>query len=205
VAYLTVDDLRREGVSDEDYTTEYVQERIDLASKTVERLLGLFFEPKVGHVVTMSGPGHDTLFLPYPPTTTSAITEITVGGTAVDSEYWEVIMPEFPDGRLNPKILHLTGSWTAGKRNVIITGTFGFVEADGTSIPPEIHDLCKRVAIWGMPKLGDTGALKADRIVEESIEGYRYKLSEVMPSGTFDDPKIDSLLARFHRPAMGTI
>lgn len=205
MAYLTVDDLRREGVSDKDYTTEYVQERIDLASKTVERLLGLFFEPRAGHVVTMSGPGHDTLFLPYPPTTTSAITEITVGGVAVDSEYWEVIMPEFPDGRLNPKVLHLTGLWTTGKRNIIITGTFGFVEVDGTSVPPQIHDLCKRVAILGMAKIGDAAAQKASRITEESIEGYRYKLGEAQAAGAFNDPKIDAILAQFYRPAMGTV
>jgi hypothetical protein len=204
MAYLTVDDLRREGVSDEVYSTEYVEERIALASKTVEHLLGLFFEPKEGHVVKMSGPGHDTLFLPYPPTTTSAITSITVGGEEVDSEYYEVIMPEFPDGRLNPKILRLTGKWTAGKRNIVITGTFGFVEPD-LSVPPQIHELCKRVAIWGMPKIGDAGAQKAARISEEAIEGYRYKLAEVRSAGAFGDPKIDSLLAQFYRPAIGTV
>jgi hypothetical protein len=202
MAYITIQDLRNEGVSETIYDDDHVTERITLACRAVEMLTGCFFEPKADHIVKLDGSGHDLLFLPYPPISTSAITELEISDEELDSEYWEVLMPEFPDGRFYPKIRHLssTGKWTKVKSNIKLTGTFGFVEADGSSVPPMIKRLCIDIAILGMPLAADESAKKSGRIIEEQIKNYRYKLSEASSSGMFGEKHIDNTLALFYSP-----
>ena len=215
MAYISVSDLRHEGVTDPPYSTEHVEERITLACRAVDLMTGCFFEAKAAHVVTIDGPGHDYLFLPYPPTKTSSITSIETGehasgGTnwiAVDSALYEVVLPLVPDGRFNPKVIHLTGTWPKGKRNIRVTGTFGFVESDGTTTPPQIRDLALRIAVWNMKKIGDEGAQRASQIIEESLKDYRYKLADpsALAQGSFGDPKIDNLISMFRMRRMRVV
>lgn len=170
-------------------------------------LTGCFYESKAGHVVILDGTGHNTLFLPYPPTSTSAITTIEVGShsqngttwTDVGSGGWEVLMPIHPDGRFNPKVLNLIGNWREGTRNIRLTGEFGFVEAD-KSVPPGIKELTTRIAIWDMPEIGDVANQQAYRIVAERLRDYEYKLADpaALSKGFFNDPKIDNLVSMFH-------
>jgi hypothetical protein len=178
-------------------------------------MTGCFFEAKAGHVLRMDGTDHDTLWLPYPPTTTAGITKVEIATydstganwTEVASTLYEVIMATVPDGRFNPKLQHMTGAWPKGRRNVRITGTFGFVESNGTTTPPFIVDLAKRIAIWNMPLAGDAAAQKSDRIIEEQLKDYRYKLADpsAASAGMFGDPRIDGPLAMFRKPAMRVI
>lgn len=207
MAYITVADLRHEGITDPPYSTEHVAERITLACRAVDELTRCFFEARTAHVVTMDGRGHDTLFLPYPPATTSSITKIEVGdhssgGTSwveVSSAVYEVVMPIIPDGRYNPKVLNLTGTWPKGKRNIRVTGTFGFVEADGITTPPGVRDLALRIAVWNMKQIGDVAGQRESEIIAEQLKDYSYKLADRSAQGgsTFGDPKIDELIGRY--------
>ena len=177
-------------------------------------LTSCFYEPKAGHVVILDGTGHYLLFLPYPPTSTSSITTIEIGShsqngttwTDIGSGGWEVVMPLHPDGRFNPKVCKLLGNWREGKRNIRLTGEFGFVEAD-KSVPPGIKELTTRIAIWNMPELGDVAGQQAYRIIEEELRDYSYKLADpaALSKGYFNDPKIDNLVSTFHRPGVRVV
>lgn len=214
MAYITVDDLRNEGVTDPPYSKEHLETRITLACRHVDMLTGCFYEPTAAHVVILDGTGHDLLFLPYPPTSTSAITTIEVASHSLDgttwtdvgSGGWEVVMPLHPDGRFNPKIVNLLGNWREGKRNYRLTGEFGFVEAD-KSVPPGIKELALRIAIWDMPEFADVAGQKADRIIEEELRDYSYKLADplALSKGYFNDPRIDNLVSMFHRPGVKVV
>jgi hypothetical protein len=203
LAYVSVEDMRIEGVAAQSYPNKWIEDRIALACATVNALTHCFFEKREEYVVKMDGRGHDTLFLPVPPVSTSAIDGVTVDGESVDSEYFEVLMPEFPDGRYNPKLRHLTSIWPKGKSNIVITGDFGFVEAD-ESTPLLIQDVVKRIVMWNLPKIGDADAQKAGQIIRESLRDYSYQLADPskIPQGFFRDLKVDTILARFQKPAM---
>ena len=214
MAYITVDDLRAEGVTDPPYCNKHLESRITLACSQVELCCGQFFEPRANHELVIDGRGHDTLFLPYPPTTESSITKIehasrSQGGTTwieVDVTDWETVMSQFPDGRWNPKVVKLVGDWLKGTRNYRLTGTFGFVESDGETTPPGIKELTTRIAIWNMPTIGDVSAQQAYRIVEEELDKYRVKLSDATKGGgMFNDSNIDRLITMFKPRRMRSV
>lgn len=213
MAYITVDDLRAEGVTDPPYCNEHLGKRITLACSQVELCTGQFFEPRAD-VMVIDGRGHDTLFLPYPPTTESSITKIEHASrsqsgttwTEVATTDWETVMPQFPDGRWNPKVIKLLGKWAKGTRNYRLTGAFGFVESDGQTTPPGIKELALKLAMLHMPELGDISAQQAYRIVEEELDKYSVKLSDATRGGgMFNDRTIDSLISMFKPRRMRSV
>ncbi len=209
MAYVTVQDLRSEGVS-EDYSNEYLTARIALASAVVEHITGCYFEARENQSFRMDGTGHQYLWLPVPPADVNAVSSITVSGITADASLWEVLMPRYPDGRFYPKVRHLTSYWLKGRNNVVITGTFGFVDSDGAetpnyTTPVMIKDLVKRLAIWHLPKLSDAGAKQTGRIIKESLKDYSYELDRTVSQGQFGDANIDNLIGRFRKTALGAL
>jgi hypothetical protein len=209
MAYITVQDVRNEGVAITDYDDAKVTDRIALAQSFIERVLGCFYEKRDSFVLTLDGTGHDLLWLPVPPISTTAITEILLDDVAVVSTDYRVIMPSFPDGRKNPKLKMISGWWTKGGANVQITGSFGYVDTtlvEGTpvySTPAEAKRLCMLITLWALPQLNDAEARRSARIVEESLGSYRYRLSEGDP-GMFGDPEIIALFGMLKLPKIAT-
>ena len=215
MAYITVEDMRNEDVANPPYSDADVTDRIVLAQKLIERILGCFFERRTGVSFRLDGRGHAWLRLPVPPISAATITSIALietdkTETAYVADDWDLIMETFPDGRLDPQLRNCTGVWPEGKANIKIVGDFGFVdvtvvgEATVYSAPPEIKRLCKLITHWGLPKAGDDAALRAGQIVAESLKDYNYRLSEAAQSGMFGDKVMDRLLDIFKRPYMGT-
>ena len=215
MSYITVEELANEGVGGNDslITDAWIAERISIAQSFIEMITGRFFE-KRSMVLKVDGPGHDTIFLPYPPISVSAITSIAISGEVVDAADYEVIMPSFPDGRFNPKVRKLAtyAIWPKGKSNIVITGNFGFVDTptiskpDGT-VPVLVRELCKRLVMWNLPSITDSDAQKAGMIIEEQLKDYRVKLSDPASYGvgTFSDSKIDNLIAMFKKRSIITV
>lgn len=198
MAYISVADLRAEGVTDPPYNDAYVTARIVLAQSLIEELTGRFFEKKEAYVVTLDGTGHDLLWLPVPPATIDSITKVEVGGDELDADDYELLMRAIPDGRFNPKLRRLSGFWPTGKSNIVITGDFGFVDPGETpTTPVNIKHLCKKIAVWGLPMVGDPEAQRGGRIIQESLGDYSYRLSEVGQRGFFGDSTIDGLLVMY--------
>ena len=211
MAYITVEDLRAEGVGADICLEPRLQERIDLAQALVEKLTGRFFEAREDFTLRVDGSGHDILWLPIPPVDVDAITSAAISGEAVDPEDYFVDMPTFPDGRFAPALIRTSGEWTKGKRNIVVTGTFGHVDVvrDGETVeyhtPRLIKTLVMRICIDQLPRLGDVEAQRASRIMEETLKDYTYKLDTAARTGRYGDPHIDRLLAMFHKPVMGTV
>jgi len=137
------------------------------------------------------------LYLPIPPVSDSAITAASISGEILDSDTYEYFLRTYPDDRFNPKMRMIYGVWSEGYNNVAIEGTFGFVEADGVSVPPLVKDLCIRLVVWNLDKASDKSSFKEGRIIEEELDDYRYKLDSASSSGSFSDSKIDILLNLF--------
>jgi hypothetical protein len=195
MAYVTLEELRAEGITSSDYPNDtYLTGRIALAQAFIEKLTGRFFESKAAYTLQLDGTGHNTLFLPIPPVNgVDAITEVTVSDEVLDSEYYQYPLRELPDDRFTPRLIHLSGL------NISITGEFGFVESD-KSTPPLVKDLCKRIAVWTLSPIGDKSASKNTNIIEEELGDYRYRLSELaVRGGLFGDSRIDNLIAMFRK------
>lgn len=212
MAYITIEDVRREGVAITDYDDPTVTDRIALAQSFIERMTGCFYEKRDAFVLTLNGTGHELLWLPVPPVSTSAITSIVVDETVLLTTEYRVVMPSFPDGRLNPKLVMIDGRWPKGTANVVVTGSFGFVdistgEDDALvySAPPEVKRLCALITLKCLPQLTDQDARRSEQIVEESLGDYRYRLNEGSPE-MFGDPEITRLfgMPSIKRPAMAT-
>jgi hypothetical protein len=167
-------------------------------------------------VFRLDGRGHPWLHLPVPPISTSAITSVILietdkTETTYDTADYEVIMDSFPDGRFYARLKNCTGNWPKGTANIKVTGNFGFVdvltvgEVTSYVAPAKIKRLCKLITHWGLPKIGDDGARRANQIVEESLKDYRYRLNEAARTGLFGDPEIDGLLALYYRPQMAAV
>ena len=194
--YVEVKDLRAEGLTENDYPSNWIECRIALAQSLIETITGRFFEERAGLTFELNGNGRDTIGLPATPVSTSDITSIIIDDETLDAEYYKVIMPSFPDGRFNPKLFRVGGIWPKGKYNITVTGNFGFVEADKTP-PLQIKELAKRIVIWGINPLGDAQSQKNGSIVEETLEDYSYKLDAAATRGAFGDVKIDNLIAMY--------
>ncbi len=203
MSYIAINDIRDEGISDPPYTDQWITARISLAQKFIETVTRRFFEKRTAITLVLDGRGHDTLWLPIPPVSVTAITKVAVADVEVDSADYKVIMPEFPDGRNNPKLVKVSGLWTAGEGNVEVTGDFGYVEKDGTT-PPLIRDACKRIVVAFLPKISDVEGQRASRIIAESLKDYSYQLDEKTRNGLFGDPVIDHVLAQFRRNMIGS-
>lgn len=208
MSYIDVQDLRAEGVTDAAYAEPYLLERIALAQQFIELVTGRFFEKRAGLTLSVSGRGHNRLWLPIPPI---AITSVAIDGVVLASTEYRIVMPTFPDGRFDPKLDRVASIWPKGSDNITVVGDFGFVDTvAGTPVayvaPKLIKDICKRIAIWALPQLGNSDAQRARQIVEESLKDYRYRLSESTTSGgLFGDPAIDNILAQFRRREITTV
>ncbi len=196
MAYCTVTDLRDEGLSETLYPDAHVEQRIKLSQQMIENLTGRFFELRSDYSMKIDGTGYDMLWLQVPPVSENTELVISISGEVIDVSEYQIIMPNFPDGRFNPKIMKANGIWSKGKSNIEITGNFGFVDKEGNT-PIDIIDLCTRIVIWGIEKRADTDAAKSKRIVEESIKTFSYRLRDVNTNGQFGDEYIDGMIDQY--------
>jgi len=206
MAYITLVDLRAEGVTDEEYGDVYIQGRITLAQQFIETLTSRFFEKRINYEVLLNGTGHSTLFLPIPPINgTNAITSVVVSDEVLSSDSYKYPLRQMPDDRFNPRIIYIDSIWPKGELNVKIVGSFGFVEVDETT-PPIIKDLCKRISVWALPSMTDKSAAREANLVEEWLGDYRYKLGEISSrGGVFGDTRIDNILAMYRKRTVRAI
>ncbi|NSW82530.1 MAG: hypothetical protein HPY90_04515 [Syntrophothermus sp.] len=199
MAYCTVQDIREEGITAERATDTRLALLIDLATAYIDGITRQWFEPRAVTIM-VDGTGGQTIFLPI---FAIEVAAVTVDGLAVTD--FKVYNRFFPDDRRNPKIYREAG-WPRGRQNVVIAGTWGFVDKVGTEYqtPALIKQAAKRLVIRELPLLGDSEGQedrKRSRIVSETTDGHSYTLERLV--GTLDltgDPDIDRVLALFRAP-----
>jgi hypothetical protein len=205
--YCLLQDLRDEGFSPEAVSDARLARAIALASHTIERITGRFFEPRRQRI-EIDGRGSSDLLIDQP---LIAIEQIELGGggpvsgaAVYNRHITQGLM--LPDDRQNPRI-HL--GFPCGARNVRVTGLFGYTEPDGSpagATPFLIREACKRLVVREMPLLADTGrredARQRYRILQEKTREQSYTLDKLAHHGVLTgDPDIDDMLALFMRPA----
>lgn len=211
--YASLAEARAEGITEAQADDTRLNALLARASRYIDDLTGWWFEPRA-FTWTTDGLGTELLHLPAPPIT---LASVSVDGDALDLA--DVIVYGLPTDdlahRQNPKLARRSGvRWPRGRRNVVVTGSFGYVRSDGTSPPDEIKDACLRLVFRMLPRLGDAAgqaARRAHEIVKETTDGHSYELGSAQSgeagawrrSGVTGDPDLDLVLLRFRRPPSG--
>jgi len=205
--YCEVADLRAEGVTVAQATDERLAFLIDEASRTIDRLTGWFFTPRL-RSYRLDGRGAPSLEPPAPPI---RIDGLSLGGSAVSTDpeglvaVGAPVQPGFDGPRLT---LRYGRRFPRGQGNVEAEGLWGYTEDDGSPhgrTPLEIRRACMMLVLRALPPLGDTDAAGEARsrwrIIEERTRDQSYRLDSAGKPGPFTgDPEIDGILARYRRP-----
>ena len=198
MSYCNVQDLRAEGFDEEKYSDEKLENLVKLSCDFIDKVTGQFFEPRE-LALRLDGRGGRILALPYP--------LIDVEFIEIDSELISdfVIYNRLED-RPYPKI-YRDRRWPKGKLNILVKGTWGYVEEDG-STPEDIKIISRKLAIYNFPDLSDAEAQEDKNLrgllVSETTDGHSYKLSDdavnnLYSSSITGDTEIDEVLRAYSR------
>lgn len=212
MSYATLVQARAEGITLQQADDLRLQSLLDDATRFIDDATGWWFAPRAA-TLRLDGSGHDWLPLPAPPITVTSVVLDGVALALVDLLV-DGTPGELPDRRRTPQLARPTGCWTRGRRNVVIVGSFGFVEADLSSPPLAIREACLRLAVRNLALLGDPEGQAERRVGEvfrEHTDGHSYELAGVLPGapggwrrgGLTGDPDIDRALERYRRPPAG--
>lgn len=211
--YCSLPDVRAEGLTEARASDARVAALISEWSAWIDQITGQFFDERV-LTLEMSGQGTRNLLLPIPPTPRLAtpITEIRrVWRLAdpdttlvIDSDLYRVYNRTFPDDRRNPRVELLgDGRWERGPQNFALDGTWGFVEADGTT-PRPIKRAAILLVLHHAGQLGDQyeAARRREvdlrsRTVVNRTETYGGPTSSGTISGV---PEVDRILTQYRAP-----
>lgn len=223
MSYATLSYARDEGITTEQANDGRLQRLLDEASAFIDRATGWWFEART-KTLAFDGDDGECLWMPAP---VIALTSVAIDGIALDLAavltYGAVASGEhlraarlalasasYVDAQLG------SPTWPAGRRNITVVGSFGYVLPDGTTPPPEIRDLCLRLALRNLPRLADAAGQSERRrseVFRESTDGHSYELAGVLSGavgawrrgGITGDPDIDLVLAQFRRPSRGGV
>ena len=192
MSYCTVDDLRAEGVSEEDYSDEQLEGLIASACDFIDRTTGQWFELR-GKSIKFDGRGGKNLVLPV-----FLFEAYTI---SIDQEEIEdYVLYNRMDDRTYPKVFRRAG-WPKGKLNVEIFGLWGYVEEDGTT-PPAIKRAAMKLAMYHFPALMDSEAQEESAmqglLISETTDGHSYSLSEeALLEAITGDIELDKILKSY--------
>lgn len=205
MTYASVADMRAEGVTTADADDARLTALLADATSIIDAACGWWFEPRTVSF-TLSGRGTKFLDTQVPPI---SITTLELDGVALAVTAPDLLIV----GSLleSPKrtIKHTT-TFTKGRDNVLVSGSFGWVETVGNQLlpPAAIRRACIMLAVGWIPKLATAEASEAQfrsRIVEERTRDQSYKLSEPSSSTSSSssltgNQVVDDLLVRYMRP-----
>lgn len=206
MSYVTLTEFKAEGATGEN---DRLTAALALAKAYIDRVTGQWFEPSESKTLYFDGDGENILHLPVPAITVTKITTDDDREMEVDEDDFTLYAGSGPpDHRRNPKIRFYSGM-PVGKLNIAVTGTWGFVEDDG-STPLLIKKACILLALTEVDTLDSDSRrdpITRGRVIEEETDRHSYKLGELAASGgPTGEPEIDVILASYRRPlAMAVI
>jgi hypothetical protein len=219
VAYVSVSDVRNEGLTD---TTKYpdprVEQLITIWSAYVDRACRQWFEARTLDA-RLDGNDSDTLFLPVP---VIELTALYLNGDfsspADPSRYFVYNGRSLPDDRQNPRVKLLSQDYrdifrsrvygqkfVRGKQNQRLVGSFGFVEQDG-STPELIKRAVIKLVISNAPtvaeKQGESGPVAFEMTDGHSIQYVTAEKLGFKSSGfaVTKDAEVDQILSMYRAP-----
>ena len=198
MSYCTIEDIRAEGISEEDYSDDQLEELIAVSCNFIDGITGQWFEPRE-KVIRIDGRGGQNLVLPV---FLSNVDYVKIGLDYID----DYVLYNRMEDRAYPKIFRCSG-WPKGRLNIEVSGTWGYVEEDG-SAPPAIRWAAMKLAIYNFPALSDTEAQEEKNLhgllVSETTDGHSYALSNEAVSSLSSeaitgDTEIDQILKSYMR------
>lgn len=202
--YCSVQDVRDEGVTVGMAADPRLERLIDGATREIDEFTGWWFESRA---LTLNLDGNDAerLTLPAP---AISITSVTIDGIAVPTDYIKTYGsgPLLAPLREAPAIELVYGKFDRGRQNVVIVGSFGYTEADGSAsgrTPARIRDACAMMVLKRALPAGDADDVRnAHRIQSmrtrtQSVSFFAGRAGEGIYTG---DPEIDGILKLYHRP-----
>jgi hypothetical protein len=207
--YATVADLRAEGVTSAQASDERLAQLIDEASVFVDRDTGWWFEPR-DLEVTLSGRGSPSI---EPPAPTIHLTAMRIDRVSrpIDADALLIEGAPVRFVPFDPRITRRDGHvFPHGIGNVVLAGTFGYTEADGSIVgrtPPAIRRVVMRLVLGLLPRVTDASASSEAwdrwRIVAEITrdQAVRYSpVADVLLRDAALDPELAAILSRYARP-----
>lgn len=200
--YISVEDIRDEGVKEEEAEDPRVENLIETAEQYFENMTGQHFYEKET-TMTLYGRDSKTIFLPVH---IISCDKIEINEETINSDKYRIFNRYMPDDRHNPKIVF--DFEVAEGDTVDIEGSFGFVEEDG-STPKMVEYAIKKLVINEIPLMTDSEGQdekKRGRIIREKSDKYEYELSDVMVRNDLTgDPDIDRVILQYQAPIGGGV
>lgn len=196
MSYCTVEDIRAEGISEEDYSDEQLEELISVSCNFIDNVTGQWFEPRE-KIIRLDGREGQNLVLPV---FLFKVDYVKIGLEDID-DY--VVYNRMVD-RTYPKIFRNAG-WPKGRLNIKVSGIWGYVEEDGTT-PAAIKRAAMKLALYNFPALSDSEALEEKGLrgllTSETTDGHSYSLSDSAVSDAYSgaitgDTEIDQILKSY--------
>jgi hypothetical protein len=225
--YATVADARAEGVpvSIVDAT---IQTQLDRWSKFIDEATHQWFEPRTLSLL-LDGNDSRTLFLPVPIISLTSLFMNANFTTAVSPALYAVYSSQtaLRDDRRNPMIklaqsglgvfdaadFRMGSMFVAGAQNQQLNGSFGFVEADGTTpalIKRAVLKLSIKELIAGGGKLWNqvsNGPFTQGTVTSETTDGhsitynaFQYKPIAAGLNGITNDAEVDNIIVMYRSP-----
>mgnify|MGYP002623698278 CR=1 FL=1 len=194
MSYCSVEDLRKEVFTEDDYSDERLSELIKTSCDFIDRITGQFFELRE---LTLRFDGRDGqyLVLPYP---LIEATEILVDNEAVK----DFVLYNRLEDRVYPRI-YRKRKWLKGVLNISVSGSWGYVD-ENLQTPASIKRIAIKLAMYHFPALSDSDAQEQlninGRVISETTDGHSYSLANVDTSSLITgDKEIDDVLKFYMR------
>lgn len=132
MAYITIGDVRGEGITEAMASDSKITTYIARWRPVFDRMCGQPFE-EFSATVNFDGDNSDTFFAEFP---IISVVTLTVAGFEIDATNYAVSnnRTDFPDDRRNPMIALKNGYvFSLGRLNCSVEGTWGFTESDGAT------------------------------------------------------------------------
>lgn len=209
-AYATIADLRAEGVTEAQADDARLELLIEEATLEIDEWTGWWFDVQ-DRTLTLSGRGTVSLGLPAP---AIDLTSVAVDEVEVDLDDVDVIGPSpVPAGVYDEgPAIEIAGGWERGRRNVVVSGSFGYREDDGTAegrVPRAIRRACMLIVLKRVTPLAeDDGARDAHRVTAQSTgkQSVSFAPRTKADAPFTGDAEIDQIIMRFSKPmGMGAV
>ncbi len=181
MSYCTVDDLRAEGISEEDYSDEQLENLIAASCEFIDRVTGQWFELR-GKSIRLDGRGGQNLVLPV---FLFEAYSVSVNHEDID----DYVLYNRMEDRGYPKIFRRAG-WPRGRMNINVSGLWGYVEEDGFTPPKRLRGLLvsettdghsyalSNEAVSNLSSEAITGDAEIDRILKSYMRS-RFRMAVV--------------------------
>jgi hypothetical protein len=218
--YITVDDIRAEGVTVVKASDDKIIELIEVWQKYIERQTRNWFLKK-SMTWYMDGNGTTLLQMSVPIITVS---ELTINDVVISSDDYKIYNGRGETGRddrKNPRIKIVTGDtnifngtgqvrssitlFEVGEKNIKVTGEFGYVETDD-SVPAPIQYALKKLVVRRCDPMVSSIGGPAGPTIEEETDRHRRKWADPISGSKAwsmtGDPEVDQILAMYKAPLM---